>query len=103
MSLLMRTEPEVVVGPEPLAPRVVRVEAVDGERIRVSFETGDVCLFDVSPLLDRGVFRALRDTEAFCAVSVVAGGGGVEWASGPDLSAGRLHSGGEPVRWGAHP
>ena len=30
-------------------------------------------------------------------VSVVKGGGGIEWDSGPDLSAGRLHTGGDPA------
>ncbi len=97
MLSLARTEPEVVVGAEPLAPRITAVSAVGPAAIRISFEDGEIRLFDVSPLLTRGVFQRIAEAEAFAAVSVVEGGGGVEWAAGPDLSANRLYFGGEPV------
>ena len=90
MSTLLRTEPEVVVGPYPLAPRVTAVEAVDGRTVRVTFEDGEVR--DVTPVLERGVFQRLRDPERFAEVEVVEGGG-IEWASGADLSANRLYYG----------
>ena len=48
---------------------------------------------DVADLLHRGVFRCLQDADRFAEVSVVDGGGGVEWACGPDLSANRLYFG----------
>lgn len=98
MQTHIQDDPEFAVGPEPLAPRVVRVAAVGDRSVHVTFETGDARFFDVSPLFAKGVFRALRDVEAFRAVSVVAGGGGIEWASGPDLSAGRLYTGGTPTK-----
>ena len=97
MSSLLRTEPEVVVGPEPLAPRIVSVVVDTVATIRVTFEDGEVRLFDVSPLLTRGVFQRIADPEAFAAVSVVEGGGGVAWAAGPDLSANHLYFDGEAV------
>ena len=97
MSTLLRTEPEVVVGPAPLAPRAVSVEAAGSQTVRVSFETGERRVFDLTPLLHRGVFRSLQDVAALRAVTVVEGGGGIEWASGPDLSAGRLYTGGDPA------
>ena len=98
MSTLAKTEPEVVVGPYPLAPLVVAVEAVNDRTVRVTFEGGEVR--DVRPVLDRGVFRQLRSPERFAEVSVVAGGGGIEWASGADLSANRLYFGPD-LGWGA--
>lgn len=97
MSTLLHTEPEVVVGPEPLAPRVVSVKPEGNQTVRVSFETGENRLFDLTPLLHRGVFRSLQDDSAFRSVTVVEGGGGIEWATGPDLSAGRLYTGGDPA------
>jgi hypothetical protein len=94
MPTLLRTEPEVVVGPEPLAPRVVGVEAVGGATtVHVTFETGETRDVDLGALLTRGVFRALTDPAAFVRVRVVDGGGGVEWDSGADLSANRLYFG----------
>ncbi|SRR5690606_16132747 len=97
MSRLLRTEPEVVGGPEPLAPRIVAVEAVGETVAEAVFEDGEERRVDVAPLLTRGVFRQLTDPDAFAAVSVVEGGGGIEWACGPDLSAIRVYHGGEPV------
>ena len=94
MSELTAPDPEIEVGPEPLAPRIVAVEVVGRAAVRVSFETGEVRVFDASPLLDRGVFRLIREPSAFGSVSVVNGGGGIEWSAGPDLSAGRLYTGG---------
>ena len=98
MSTLLRTEPEVVVGPEPLAPRVVAAESVGETTVRATFETGETRDVDLSSLMDRGVFRCLRDRERFDEVAVVEGGGGVEWPCGPDLSANRLYFGADPAR-----
>lgn len=89
----LQTDPEITVGVEPLAPRVVGVDTVSESAICVTFETGEQREVDVSPLLGRGVFCALADLESFAAVSVVEGGGGIEWASGADLSANRLYFG----------
>jgi hypothetical protein len=61
--------------------------------ILVVFETGERRRVDLRPLLDKGVFRALRLPDALADVSVVPGGGGVEWACGADLSANRLYFG----------
>ena len=97
MNSLLRTAPEVIIGPEPLAPRVVSVAAVSDSTIEVAFETGEVRRVDVAPLFGRGVFRCLREPERFEEVSVVPGGGGVEWACGPDLSANRLYFGPDPA------
>ncbi|MEM1117458.1 MAG: DUF2442 domain-containing protein [Bacteroidota bacterium] len=97
MSTLTRTVPEVVVGPYPLAPRVVAVEVVETTALRVTFEDGEVR--EVTPVLDRGPFRRLQDPERFAEVAIVEGGGGVEWASGADLSANRLYYGPD-LGWG---
>ena len=91
------TEEEIVIGPERLAPRIIEVEATDASTIRMAFETGEYRSFDVSPLLSRGVFQRIAEPRAFYRVSVVEGGGGVEWESGPDLSANRVYYDGELV------
>lgn len=93
MSTLALTSPETVVGPDPLAPRVIGVVADADAGVVVTFETGEERRVDLRPLLDRGVFRALREPAARADVSVVAGGGGIEWACGADLSANRLYFG----------
>ena len=76
----------IVYGPRPLAPRVERVEALDGYALRVTFVTGEVRRLDCRPLLDSGVFLRLTDEDEFRRVRPVNGGSGIGWASGADLS-----------------
>lgn len=98
MSTLLRTEPEVVVGPEPLAPRIVSVSTrPNSYSVVAEFETGERRVYNVMPLIGRGVFETIRDSEAFTLVSVVEGGGGIEWASGPDLSRNSVYFDGQSV------
>ena len=87
----------MVYGPRPMAPRVTAVQALDASRLRVTFETGETKLFDCSPYLGEGVFRALTESEAFSRVRVVEEGGGVGWESGADLSRDNLYASGKPM------
>lgn len=87
----------IVYGPRPMAPRVTAVQPLDASRLRVTFETGETKHFDCSPYLDKGVFRALAEREAFSQVRVVEEGGGVGWDSGADLSRDTLYAKGTPV------
>jgi hypothetical protein len=64
--------------------------------LQAVFSTGERRLYDVTPLLERGVFRSLRDTAAFAAVRI-DDLGGVAWESGPDLSRDTIYMDGEPV------
>jgi hypothetical protein len=59
---------------EPKQP--VRVEAVcalDGWMLRLRFSTGEVKIFDFSPLLDAPCFRPLQDESLFRSVSLYHG------------------------------
>ncbi|MEL6770397.1 MAG: DUF2442 domain-containing protein [Bacteroidota bacterium] len=87
----------IVYGPRPLAPRIERVEPLDGYLLRVTFATGEVRRFDCTPLLDRGVFRPLRDAVAFRRVQPINDGGGIGWASGADLSRDTVYAAGTPA------
>ena len=88
---------EYVVGPGQLAPRILMVEAVEDHMLHLRFDTGEERVFSLAPYLGKGVFQRIQDPEAFEKVSIVPAGGGVEWASGPDLSAGTLYDGSKPA------
>lgn len=45
--------------------KVCAVQALSGHRLRISFSTGDVKVFDVNPYLDKGLFSRLRDPALF--------------------------------------
>lgn len=95
MSAIPETEtPDRIGAPAPLTPRVVAVEPIAEARLRVRFADGTEREVDVAPVLHLPVFQPLADPEAFRAVAIVDGGGGVEWASGADLCADTLYADG---------
>jgi hypothetical protein len=77
-------------------PRVREVCAGDGYTLNLTFDNGEERVFDVEPYLSTGVFRALRDPEAFARVKAFMGS--VAWAGGQDLCPDTLYEEGIPVR-----
>ncbi len=65
--------------------KVVSVEAIENHKLRVSLSGNKKGVFDVSPYLDKGVFRELRDLQYFRRVRVAYGG--VMWPHEQDFSA----------------
>ena len=47
------------------SPEVVQVVPFPGHTVSVYFSDGKIVSYDVKPLLDKGVFRALRDMDIF--------------------------------------
>ena len=80
----------------PLTPRIVRLDADPQDYIiSAVFETGETRRFDVKPLLDRGVFRRIRNRQAFTTVHI-DDLGGVAWDAGPDLCRDTIYFEGIP-------
>jgi Protein of unknown function (DUF2442) len=78
-----------------MTPKITHIEACPDHRLRVGFENGEARLFDVTPYLDKGIFRELRDEAYFQRVRPVRGG--VEWPHEQDLSADTLYCAGSPL------
>lgn len=76
-------------------PKVTHLRALSGNRLALTFANGEQRVFDVSPYLDKGVFRQLRDLSRFAAAKVVAGS--VEWPGEIDLSYDTLYLDSVPV------
>ena len=70
-------------------PHVTRAAPQAEHRLLLDFDNGETRLFDLTPWLDKGVFRALRDSPEFAQVRVVAGS--VEWPGEIDLSYDTLY------------
>lgn len=64
--------------------KVMSAEAIDSHRLRVLLSDNRKGIFDVSPYLDKGVFRELRDEQYFRLVRVAFGG--VMWPHEQDFS-----------------
>jgi hypothetical protein len=76
-------------------PYVRDVHPLDDYRLEVLFENGERRIFDVKPLIYRGIFVRLQNRALFQAVRVVAGS--VEWPGGLDLSYDTLYLEGQPA------
>ena len=70
-------------------PHVIRLAPQANHRLLLEFANGEVRLFDLTPWLDKGVFRALRDSPDFAQAQVVDGS--VEWPGEIDLSFDTLY------------
>lgn len=74
-----------------LQPRLTKVEPLDHMRLRLSYETGEVKVFDVEPYAEGSWFGELRDKAYFKSVRLLPGGIGIEWAGGQDIAPHELY------------
>jgi len=65
--------------------KVISAEAMENYKLRVLLSNNKKGIFDVSPYLDKGIFRELRDPQYFRRVGVAYGG--VMWPHEQDFSA----------------
>jgi len=70
-------------------PRVTAVAAKEGYQLEITFSSGEVGIYDCSPLLDFGVFRELRDVGYFRQAR--AAGGTVVWPHDQDICPDTLY------------
>ena len=59
------------------------VKPLPGFKLLISFENGEQRVFDVTPYLDRGAFRDLKNGDTFNTVRLSFDA--VEWPNGADL------------------
>jgi len=91
----MQDSAAAVVGISPRYVGVRKVEATARHRLVIEFDNGETRVFDVTPLLTVGRFRALASPEAFGRVRVAFDT--VEWEDGLDLDPEYLYERSEPL------
>ncbi|MEL7359370.1 MAG: DUF2442 domain-containing protein [Cyanobacteria bacterium J06560_6] len=72
-----------------MSPKVSQVEALANYRLKLSFDNGEVRVFDVTPYVSKGVFQALQAVDYFKQVKPFFGG--VQWPQEQDFSADTLY------------
>jgi hypothetical protein len=80
-----------------LQPKLTKVEPMDNMRLRLSYETGEIKIFNVEPYIEGSWFEELRDTAYFKSVHLLPGGGGIEWGNGQDIAPHELYEFGNLV------
>ena len=66
-------------------------------KLKLSYETGEVKLFDVEPYAEGTWFSELRDSSYFKTVRLLPGGIGIEWPDGQDIAPHELYELSIPV------
>jgi Protein of unknown function (DUF2442) len=70
-------------------PRVQAVTPLLNYSLLLKFDNGEQKIFDVTPYLDKGIFRVLRNQSIFASVNVVLGS--VQWSNGADFCPDMLY------------
>lgn len=74
-----------------LQPRLLNVEPVGHLKLRLTYETGEVKMFDVSPYANGSWFGELKEDAYFRTVRMLPGGTGIEWTNGQDIAPHELY------------
>ena len=74
-----------------LQPRLKKVEPLDDLKLRLTYETGEVKIFDVVPYADGSWYGQLNDKRYFDMVQMLPGGVGIEWPEGQDIAPHELY------------
>ena len=70
------------------------VKTIDDYKLILTFEDDSVRIFDMKPLLRKGVFKELKDEKLFKTVKVSFDS--IEWANGIDVDPETLYKDGVP-------
>ena len=70
------------------------VKTIDDYKLILTFEDDSVRIFDMKPLLVKGVFKELKDEKLFKTVKVSFDS--IEWANGIDIDPETLYEDGVP-------
>lgn len=76
-------------------PRVKKVEPNSDYSLTITFDNGEVKTFDLQPLLEKGVFKTLKDRSVFTQVKVSQGT--ITWPGEIDICPDTLYEEGSKV------
>ena len=70
-------------------PRIVKVKPQKNYKLLLLFDNNEWRIFDVSPYLDKGIFKELKSPEIFNSVKTVDGS--VQWQNEADFCPDTLY------------
>jgi len=70
-------------------PRVEDVKPNSDYTLTLTFQNGEVKIFDVKPYLDKGIFKDLQDKSVFNSVKPFLGS--IQWQNGQDFCPDTLY------------
>ncbi len=76
-------------------PRVTKVTPRNNYQVELKFTNGEERIFDVTPYLDRGIFKELKEPELFYSVKAVEGT--IQWQNEADFCPDTLYLESTPI------
>lgn len=72
-----------------MSPKIIKVSTTENFEIIITYEGNLVRIFDVKPLLQKGIFSELKDIEQFKKIKISFDT--VEWSNGMDIDPDDLY------------
>ena len=73
-----------------MTPKAINVEAIENYELKVTFDNGEVKIFDVKPYFGHKLFDKLKDVKIFKIVKIA--GLSIEWDNGVDICPDELYN-----------
>jgi hypothetical protein len=74
-----------------LQPKIKKVTALQGYKLKVAFDTGEEAVVDVKPYIRGSWYGKLSDPLYFGKVATLPDGSGIEWPDGQDIAPHELY------------
>lgn len=74
-----------------LQPRLVKVEPIAPLKLQLTYENGEIKIFDVSPYATGPWYGELKEDAYFRTVRILPDGVGIEWGNGQDIAPHELY------------
>jgi len=72
-------------------PKIIGVEPLEEYKLKLSYETGEIKLFNVLPYISGKWYEELRDINYFKTVCLISDGEGIKWKHGQDIAPHELY------------
>lgn len=73
-----------------MTPKAINVNAIEDYKLQVTFDDGEVKIFDVKPYFGHKLFDELKDKKKFNTVKIA--GLSIEWENGADICPDELYN-----------
>ena len=74
-----------------MQPKIVDLASLEDYRLKLTYETGEIKIFDVKPYIFGGWFGKLHDVGYFKSVRILPDGKGIKWHDGQDIAPHELY------------
>ena len=74
-----------------LCPKLINVEPLNDYKLKLSYETGEIKLFNVLPYMSGTWYEELYNNYYFKTVHLISNGSGIEWENGQDIAPHELY------------